>query len=55
MSYWPDNPGLAANDEDAAMAALYAEFAEEDRELAKTGMAGYAAGLEREEKELLSP
>ena len=31
------------------MAALYAEFAEEDRALAEAGMADYAAGLVREE------
>ena len=46
---WPDNPSLTVNGEDAAMAALYAEFAEEDRALAETGMSNYAAGLARED------
>ena len=32
--------------DDAALAALYAEFAEEDRALAEMGMADYAAGLD---------
>jgi|GEM_PF-1314583 len=49
---WPDNPSLTVNGEDATMAALYAEFAEEDRELAEIGMSGYATGLEREEATL---
>jgi len=31
------------------MAALYAEFAEEDQPLAEAGMSDYAAGLERED------
>jgi len=34
------------------MATLYAEFAEEDRTLAETGMSDYAAGLERDETAL---
>ena len=34
---------------EAEMAALYAEFAEEDRALAEAGMADYAAGLARED------
>ncbi|NJN94308.1 MAG: hypothetical protein HC875_09560 [Anaerolineales bacterium] len=33
------------------LAALYAEFAEEDRELAEAGMADYSAGLAREDRE----
>jgi len=35
--------------DEAKMAALYAEFAEEDRELAEAGMADYAAALARED------
>ena len=35
--------------DEEAMAALYAEFAEEDRALAEAGMADYAAGLARED------
>ena len=46
---WPDNPSLTVNGEDATMAALYAEFAEEDRALAEAGMSDYAAGLARED------
>ena len=39
----------APDQDDAQLAALYAEFAEEDRALAETGMAEYAAGLARED------
>ena len=35
--------------DDAAMSALYAEFAEEDRALAEAGMSDYAAGLAKED------
>lgn len=35
--------------DESKMAALYAEFAEEDRALAEMGMADYAAGLARED------
>ena len=35
--------------DDTAMAALYAEFSEEDRALAEAGMSDYAAGLARED------
>ncbi len=35
--------------DEAKIAALYAEFAEEDRDLAEAGMADYAAGLARED------
>ncbi len=38
----------AADRDEAQAAALYAEFAEEDRALAEAGMADYAAGLARE-------
>lgn len=38
--------------DEAKMAALYAEFAEEDRALAESGMADYAAGLAREDAAL---
>ena len=37
------------DEDDAQLPALYAEFAEEDRALAETGMAGYAAGLAQED------
>ena len=37
-----------ASDE-AQMAALYAEFAEEDRELAEAGISDYASALMRED------
>jgi len=40
---------LTAGGDDPAMAALYAEFAEEDRALAEAGMSEYAAGLARED------
>ncbi|MBE7470980.1 MAG: hypothetical protein DPW09_28725 [Anaerolineae bacterium] len=33
------------------LASLYAEFAEEDRELAEAGIADYSAGLAREDIE----
>lgn len=39
----------APNWDETKMAALYAEFAEEDRTLAEAGMADYAAGLTRED------
>jgi len=35
--------------DDAALEALYAEFADEDRELAEAGFAEYATNLERED------
>ncbi len=35
--------------DDVELEALYAEFADEDRELAETGLAEYAANLERED------
>ena len=35
--------------DETELAALYAEFAEEDRELAEEGMSDYAAGLIRED------
>ena len=35
--------------DDTAMAALYAEFSEEDSALAEAGMSDYAAGLGRED------
>lgn len=35
--------------DEAKMAALYAEFTEEDRTLAEAGMTDYAAGLARED------
>ncbi|MDQ3253264.1 MAG: hypothetical protein M3R15_05050 [Acidobacteriota bacterium] len=35
--------------DDAALEALYGEFADEDRELAEIGLAEYAANLERED------
>ena len=35
--------------DDASLEALYAEFADEDRELAEVGLAEYAANLERED------
>ena len=35
--------------DDVELEALYAEFADEDRELAKVGLAEYAANLERED------
>lgn len=35
--------------DDAELEALYAEFADEDRELAESGLAEYAASLERED------
>jgi uncharacterized protein YueI len=34
---------------DAELEALYAEFADEDRELAESGLTEYAANLERED------
>ena len=36
-------------DDEAALQAMYAEFAEEDRLLAEAGLASYAATLRREE------
>ena len=35
--------------DDAALEALYAEFTDEDRELAEVGLAEYATNLERED------
>lgn len=35
--------------DDVELEALYAEFADEDRELAEVGLAEYAANLERED------
>lgn len=35
--------------DDAALEALYSEFADEDREFAEAGLAEYAANLERED------
>ena len=35
--------------DDVELEALYAEFADEDRELAEAGLAEYAANLERED------
>ena len=35
--------------DDIELEALYAEFADEDRELAETGLADYAANLARED------
>ncbi len=35
--------------DDAELEALYAEFANEDRELAESGLTEYAANLERED------
>jgi DNA-binding GntR family transcriptional regulator len=35
--------------DEAQLAALYAEFADEDRELAEEGMSDYAKGLLRED------
>ena len=36
--------------DDVELESLYAEFADEDRELAETGLAEYAANLEREDR-----
>lgn len=38
--------------DDAKLEALYAEFADEDRELAEVGLAEYATSLEREDAAL---
>ncbi len=35
--------------DESQLAALYAEFAEEDRDLAEEGLAGYAEGLLKED------
>ena len=35
--------------DDVELEALYAEFTDEDRELAETGLAEYAANLERDD------
>ena len=40
---------LAPTLDETKLAALYAEFAEEDRELAEEGMSAYAVGLIRED------
>ena len=37
--------------DEAQMAALYAEFAEEDRELAEAGISSYAGALMKEDAE----
>jgi hypothetical protein len=37
--------------DETQLAALYAEFAEEDRALAEEGMSDYAAGLRKEDAE----
>ncbi|MFN2455092.1 MAG: hypothetical protein ABR577_12810 [Pyrinomonadaceae bacterium] len=37
--------------DEAHLASLYAEFAEEDRTLAEKGMTGYAEGLMKEDAE----
>lgn len=36
--------------DEGQLAALYSEFAEEDRELAEEGMADYLVGLQHEDK-----
>ena len=36
--------------DDARLEALYAEFADEDREFAEVGLSEYAANLEREDR-----
>lgn len=38
-----------SNFDDAELKALYAEFADEDRELAEVGVTEYAVSLERED------
>jgi len=43
------DPKDALMDDEAALQAMYAEFAEEDRLLAEAGLASYAAALKREE------
>lgn len=43
------DPKDALMDDEAALQAMYAEFAEEDRLLAEAGLATYAATLRREE------
>ena len=43
------DPKDALMDDEAALQAMYAEFAEEDRLLAQAGLASYAATLRREE------
>ena len=43
------DPKDALMDDEAALQAMYAEFAEEDRLLAEAGLASYAATLRREE------
>jgi predicted DNA-binding antitoxin AbrB/MazE fold protein len=43
------DPKDALMDDEAALQAMYAEFAEEDRQLSTTGLASYAATLRREE------
>jgi len=43
------DPKDALMDDQAALQAMYAEFAEEDRRLAEAGLATYAATLRREE------
>jgi ABC-type phosphate transport system auxiliary subunit len=36
--------------DDAALEALYAEFADEDQEIAEVGLSEYASNLEREDR-----
>ncbi len=43
---------IAPDWDEAKLAALYKEFAEEDRALAEAGMADYAAGLAKEDAAL---
>jgi len=43
------DPKDALMDDEAALQAMYAEFAEEDRQLSRTGLVSYAATLRREE------
>jgi predicted DNA-binding antitoxin AbrB/MazE fold protein len=43
------DPKDALMDDEAALQAMYAEFAEEDRLLAEAGLATYSATLRREE------
>jgi outer membrane protein assembly factor BamD (BamD/ComL family) len=47
LKYRSQSKPLVVNE--AQLAALYAEFAEEDRELAEEGMADYAEGLRAED------
>ena len=49
MAGRPDDLEFTTSGNDVEMAALYAEFAEEDRALAEAGMSDHAAGLARED------